>query len=145
MCGMRSNKREKDVMFDVKRRVVWWKTTCRFVENNVSFCWKQRIVCWSMSERKKRWWESARRSPIQEDEERENVTLVTAKNQHRCWKARTRVRKTRMCGGFIRFRRRDDFGEGTNDKLSLGLSSLEVYFYGILLTLESKTRRIKRK
>ena len=56
----------------------------------------------------------------------ESVTLVTAKNQHCCWKARTRVRKTRMCGGFIRFRRRDDFGEGTNDKLSLGLSSLEV-------------------
>ncbi len=75
----------------------------------------------------------------------ESVTLVTAKNQHCCWKARTRVRKTRMCGGFIRFRRRDDFGEGTNDKLSLGLSSLEVCFYGILLTLESKTRRIKRK
>ncbi len=68
----------------------------------------------------------------------ESVTLVTAKNQHRCWKARTRVRKTRMCGGFIRFRRRDDFGEGTNDKLSLGLSSLEIYFYGILLTLEAK-------
>ena len=27
----------------------------------------------------------------------ESVTLVTAKNQHRCWKARTRARKTRMC------------------------------------------------
>ena len=27
----------------------------------------------------------------------ESVTLVTAKSQHRCWKARTRVRKTRMC------------------------------------------------
>ena len=27
----------------------------------------------------------------------ESLTLVTAKNQHRCWKARTRVRKTRMC------------------------------------------------
>ena len=38
MCGMRSNKREKDVMFDVKRRVVLLKTTYRFVENNVSFC-----------------------------------------------------------------------------------------------------------
>ena len=25
------------------------------------------------------------------------VTLVTAKNQHRCWKARTCARKTRMC------------------------------------------------
>ena len=37
MCGMRSNKREKDVMFDVKRRVVLLKTTYRFVENNVSF------------------------------------------------------------------------------------------------------------
>ena len=75
----------------------------------------------------------------------ENVTLVTAKNQHRCWKARTRVRKTRMCGGFIRFRRRDDFGEGANDKLSLGLSSLETYYAVLLLILESKTRCIKRK
>ena len=28
---------------------------------------------------------------------RVSVTLVTAKNQHRCWKAHTRVRKTRMC------------------------------------------------
>ena len=27
----------------------------------------------------------------------ESVTLVTAKNQHRCWKARTCARKTRMC------------------------------------------------
>ena len=74
----------------------------------------------------------------------ESVTLVTAKNQHRCWKARTRARKTRMCG-FARFRRRGDFGEGANDKLSLDLSSLEVSFCGILLTLESKTMRIKRK
>ena len=37
MCGMRSNKREKDVMFDEKQRIVLLKTTCRFVENNVSF------------------------------------------------------------------------------------------------------------
>ena len=34
---MDSNKREKDVMFDEKRRVVLMKTTCRFNENNVSF------------------------------------------------------------------------------------------------------------
>ena len=27
----------------------------------------------------------------------ESVTLVTAKNQHRCWKAHTRARMTRMC------------------------------------------------
>ena len=33
MCGMRSNKREKDVMFDVKRRVVLLKTTCRLLVN----------------------------------------------------------------------------------------------------------------
>ena len=44
MRDMDSNKREKDVMFDEKRRVVLMKTTCRFNENNVSFCWKQRIV-----------------------------------------------------------------------------------------------------
>ena len=75
----------------------------------------------------------------------ESVTLVTAKNQHCCWKARTRARKTRMCGEFVHFRRRGYFGEGAHEKLSLGLSSLEVCFYGILLTLESKTRYIKRK
>ncbi len=34
---MGSNKREKDVMFEEKRRVILWKITCRFVENNVSF------------------------------------------------------------------------------------------------------------
>ena len=75
----------------------------------------------------------------------ESVTLVTAKNQHRCWKARTRARKTRMCGEFVRFRRRGDFVEGTNDKLSLGLFSLETYYAVLLLILESKTRYIKRK
>ena len=69
----------------------------------------------------------------------ESVTLVTAKNQHRCWKARTCARKTRMCVDLY------VLGEGANEKLSLGLSSLEVCFYGILLTLESKTRYIKRK
>ena len=37
MRDMGSNKREKDVMFDEKRRVVLLKITCRFVENNVSF------------------------------------------------------------------------------------------------------------
>ena len=47
-----------------------------------------------------------------------------------------------MCG-FARFRRRGDFGEGTNDKLSLGLFSLETYYAVLLLILESKTRRIK--
>ncbi len=37
MRDMDSNKREKDVMFDEKRRVVLLKTTCRFIGNNVSF------------------------------------------------------------------------------------------------------------
>ena len=37
MRDMDSNKREKDVMFDEKQRVVLLKTTYRFVENNVSF------------------------------------------------------------------------------------------------------------
>ena len=37
MRDMGSNKREKDVMFDEKRRVVLLKTTYRFIENNVSF------------------------------------------------------------------------------------------------------------
>ena len=139
MCGMRSNKREKDVMFDEKRRDVWCKTTCRFVENNVSFCWKQRVICWSMSERKKRWWESARRSPIQEDEERESVTLVTAKNQHRCWKARARTYVRRVSGEHLRI-----FGDEANEKLSLGLFSLRTCFFCILLTSESKIEVSKK-
>lgn len=50
---MGSNKRGKDVMFEEKQRVILWKTTCRFVENNVSFYRKQCVVCGSMSERKK--------------------------------------------------------------------------------------------
>ena len=37
MRDLGSNKREKDVRFEEKRRVVLMKTTCRFVENNVSF------------------------------------------------------------------------------------------------------------
>ena len=37
MRDLGSNKREKDVMFEEKQRVILWKTTCRFVENNVSF------------------------------------------------------------------------------------------------------------
>ena len=53
MRDMGSNKREKDVMFDEKRRVVLLKTTYRFIENNVSFDEKQRVVCGAMSERKK--------------------------------------------------------------------------------------------
>ena len=89
-------------MFDEKQRVVLMKTTCRFVENNVSFYRKQRVVCGSMSERKKWWEESAKGGKKKGGKKKggemeENVTLVTAKNQHRCWKARTRVRKTRMC------------------------------------------------
>ena len=31
-------------MFQVKRRLVFHKTTCRFLQNNVSFFTKQRIV-----------------------------------------------------------------------------------------------------
>ena len=38
MRDLGSNKREKDVRFEEKRRVVLMKTTCRFNENNVSFC-----------------------------------------------------------------------------------------------------------
>ena len=32
-----------------KRRVVLWKTTCRFTENHVSFCRKQRVVLWKVT------------------------------------------------------------------------------------------------
>ena len=60
MRDMGSNKREKDVRFEEKRRVVLMKTTYRFIENNVSFYRKQRVVCESMSERKKWWGESAK-------------------------------------------------------------------------------------
>ena len=35
---------ENDVSFYRKQRVVLWKVTYRFMENNVSFCWKQRVV-----------------------------------------------------------------------------------------------------
>ena len=35
-------------MFQVKRRVVFFKTTCRFLQNNVSFSLKQRIVFYSL-------------------------------------------------------------------------------------------------
>ena len=35
---------ESDVWFCWKQRVVLLKTTCRFTENNVSFYWKHRIV-----------------------------------------------------------------------------------------------------
>ena len=97
MRDMGSNKREKDVMFDEKQRVVLWKTTCHFVENDVSFCGKQRVVCGARSERKKGWGESAKGGKKKEGEMGESVTLVTAKNQHRCWKAHTRARMTRMC------------------------------------------------
>lgn len=44
----------------------------------------------------------------------ESVTLMTAKNRYRCWKARTRARKTRMCVWICtfwekeQFRRRDE-------------------------------------
>jgi len=37
MRDLGSNKREKDVRFEEKRRVVLLKTTYRFIENNVSF------------------------------------------------------------------------------------------------------------
>jgi len=35
---------ENHVSFCWKQRIVLWKTTCRFVESDVSFCWKQRVV-----------------------------------------------------------------------------------------------------
>ena len=51
----------------------------------------------------------------------ENVTLVTAKNQHRCWKARTRVRKTRMCVDLY------VLGEGAISEKGRMINSLGVY------------------
>ena len=62
------------------------------MKNNVSFCWKQRVVCGAMSERKKWREESAKGGKKKGGEMEESVTLVTAKNQHRCWKARTHAR-----------------------------------------------------
>ena len=51
----------------------------------------------------------------------ESVTLVTAKNQHRCWKARTRVRKTRMCVDLY------VLGEGAISEKGRMINSLWVY------------------
>ena len=51
----------------------------------------------------------------------ESVTLVTAKNQHRCWKARTRVRKTRMCVDLYAL------GEGAISEKGRMINSLWVY------------------
>ena len=140
MRDLGSNKREKDVRFEEKRRVVLMKTTCRFVENNVSFCWKQRVVCGAMSERKKWREESAKGGKKKGGEMEESVTLVTAKNQHRCWKAHTRARMTREWGERLHL-----LGEGAQGNLSPGLSSLQVCFHYVLLTLESKMRGVQRK
>ena len=51
----------------------------------------------------------------------ESVTLVTAKNQHRCWKARTRVRKTRMCVDLY------VLGEGAISEKGRMINSHQVY------------------
>ena len=40
---------ESDVLFYWKRRIVLLKTTYRFIENNVSFYWKQRVVLWKVT------------------------------------------------------------------------------------------------
>ena len=53
----------------------------------------------------------------------ESVTLVTAKNQHRCWKARARTYVRRVSGEHLRI-----FGDEANEKLSLGLFSLRTCF-----------------
>ena len=50
-----------------------------------------------------------------------SVTLVTAKNQHRCWKARTRVRKTRMCVDLY------VLGEGAISEKGRMINSHQVY------------------
>ncbi len=70
---------KNNVMFDEKQRVVLLKTTCRFIENNVSFvglCQNGRN-----DGKKVRREEKGRRKG---GEREESVTLVTAKNQHRC-------------------------------------------------------------
>ena len=51
----------------------------------------------------------------------ESVTLVTAKNQHRCWKARTCARKTRMCVDLY------VLGEGAISEKGRMINSLWVY------------------
>ena len=70
----------------------------------------------------------------------ESVTLVTVKNQHRCWKAHARARMTREWGERLHL-----LGEGAQGNLSPGLSSLQVCFHYVLLTLESKMRGVQRK
>ena len=100
--------------FDEKQRVVLLKTTCRFVENNVSFVGQCRN---GRNDGKKVRREVRKRGGEME----ESVTLVTAKNQHRCWKARTRVRKTRMCVDLY------VLGEGAISEKGRMINSLWVY------------------
>ena len=90
------------------------KTTCRFVENNVSFVGQCRN---GRNDGKKVRREVRKRGGEME----ESVTLVTAKNQHRCWKARTRVRKTRMCVDLY------VLGEGAISEKGRMINSLWVY------------------
>ena len=113
MCGMRSNKREKDVMFDEKRRDVWCKTTCRFIENNVSFCWKQRVVllkttCHLLVN------VGTEEAMVRKCEKKSNTrgrrkgecdTCDSKKSTSLLEGARTHVRKTRKWGAFTHFRR----------------------------------------
>ena len=40
---------ENDVLFYGKRRVVLWKVTCCFMESDVLFYGKRRVVLWEMT------------------------------------------------------------------------------------------------
>ena len=83
---------KNDVSFDEKQRVVLLKTTCRFIENNVSFvgqCRNGRNDGEKVRREVRKRGEKGRRN---EGEWGKGVTLVTAKKQHRCWKARTHTR-----------------------------------------------------
>ena len=86
MCSMRSNKREKDVMFDEKRRVVLLKTTCRLLVNVGT-----EVAVGRKCEKKSN--TRGRRKG--------ECDTCDSKNQHRCWKegvrTHARVRVKEVC------------------------------------------------
>ena len=51
LASMQVSVKKTDVSFYRKQRVVLLKTTCRFTENNVLFCWIQRVVWTEIGEK----------------------------------------------------------------------------------------------
>ena len=83
---------KNNVSFYEKRRVILLKTTCRFVENNVSFVGLGRNGRNDGEKVRREVRKRGEKGRRNEGEWGKGVTLVTAKKQHRCWKARTHTR-----------------------------------------------------